>query len=211
MVVLNKAYRDDYLIDQSQSEQNFLALDALFAELTGERKHYVLDLGPAQGSTVEFFSRFQCRLYIEDLYRSLTTDLLCAPGEAPAEEGERAITDCLLDYGDTRFDLILFWDLFDYLSRDQLTAVLDYLRPHCRRGTTLFLITSAMRQMPAQPAHFKIVDQGHIAYDNPATASRESPGYKQGDLQRLLPDFRLHRGFRMSSGMEEYLFVHEGR
>ncbi len=44
-----------------------LALGNLLAPLRSDGKHCVLDLGPASGSNVEFFSGFRCKIYVADL------------------------------------------------------------------------------------------------------------------------------------------------
>ena len=104
-------------------EYHSLALPGLVERLDGDRKCGILDLGPAHGATVEFFSQYSCKLYVADLYRSLKAyrvdpgidrppDLADKPDGPQDEEEEAAertrIFDELLAYdGDTRFDLVL--------------------------------------------------------------------------------------------------------
>src|SRR5262245_28130752 len=86
-----------------------LALAALFDEIRG-RKVTVLDLGSAVGSNVEFLSQYGCKLYIEDLYAALSSRFSSGEGDDLADP--EFFAEFLSLPEDTRFDVILAWDLF---------------------------------------------------------------------------------------------------
>jgi len=84
-----------------------LALKVLYDQLRHQRKYHILDLGPALGANVDFFSQFSCKVYIEDFYRTLTSFDYLSEGELSYQ----AVFEYLLPYQkNTRFDIILGWE-----------------------------------------------------------------------------------------------------
>ena len=57
---------------------------------------------------------------------------------------------------DVSFDFILGWDLFDYLEADVIVKLMAHLREYCREGTMLFMLTSTLSEIPAEPTHLII-------------------------------------------------------
>jgi len=184
-----------------------LGLAALFQEIRRDRKIQVLDLGSAVGSNVEFLSRYDCKLYIEDLYAALA-----ARGPALGE-GEQAGPQFFADFlplPDTvRLDVVLAWDTFNYLSRRELAYLVDRLRRYCQPGTLIFSLISILKQIPAQPIRFRIVDEERLAYDLRTAALRPSPRYAPAELTEILSGFRVDRSYLLRHGIQEYLFVRD--
>ncbi|HVT61550.1 MAG TPA: class I SAM-dependent methyltransferase [Thermoanaerobaculia bacterium] len=211
-----------------------LALASLLEAMGKQSKLQVLDLGPAVGGNVEFLARFGCKLYIEDLYGALA-----AHGPRPAGEPDRdlrgepasrrssgnglphsrewadsALADRLFAEllpfpPETRFDAVLAWDLFNYMERREVSALARHLTRFCRPGALLFALISILKQIPAQPIRFRILDSERLAYEPRTTASRPCPRYAPAELDNWLRGFRLDRSFLMRHGIQEYLFVRE--
>ena len=184
-----------------------LALNVLCYQLRYEKKHHILDLGPALGANVDFFSRFSCKIYIEDLYHTLNSFDYFSP-----EDGftYQAIFEYLLPYThNTRFDIIMAWDIFNYLERDEFKSLISYLGNFCHKGTLLFSLISTRRHIPEKPTTFRIVDQENLQYQIGSSVLRLCPGYQQTDLNHLMPHFRVCNSFLLRNGFKEYLFVYE--
>lgn len=182
-----------------------LALAALCQRLRHDRKYHILDLGPALGANVEFFSQFRCKLYIEDFYLSLA-EVRAAETETASPE---QLYQKLLPYTeDLRFDVILCWDLFNYLPRRELQALLKHLAQQCQRGTLLFSLVATHRQIPAQPTLFKILDNENLIYETDSSDLRPSIEYKPRDLKLLMQGFQTANTFQLRSGMQEFLFIY---
>jgi SAM-dependent methyltransferase len=215
-----------------------LGLASLLAGFAGESRLQVLDLGPAVGGNIEFLSHFGCKLYIQDLYPALlplqaATAALPAPGAATVATIDRAavreahetwepLPDAdhepglatrfaeLLDFPqDTRFDAVLIWDLINYLERREVAALARQLARFCRPGAQLFALISILKQIPAEPMRFRILDQEHLAYEPRTAGTRPCPRYAPAELNELLRGFRLDRSFLMRHGIQEYLFTRE--
>jgi 2-polyprenyl-3-methyl-5-hydroxy-6-metoxy-1,4-benzoquinol methylase len=183
-----------------------LALAALCQRLRHDRKYHILDLGPALGANVEFFSQFRCKLYIEDFYQSVAEELAAAEAETPSPE---QLYQKLLPYAeDIRFDVILCWDLFNYLPRQELQALLKHLTRYCQRGTLLFSLVATHHQIPARPILFKILNKENLIYKTYSSDLRPSIEYKPRDLKLLMQGFQIANTFQLRSGMQEFLFIH---
>jgi hypothetical protein len=183
-----------------------LALAALFDEIRGRRVN-VLDLGSAVGANVDFLSHYGCKLYIEDLYASL------ASRTSSEEEGGLAGPEFFAEFlavpEDTRFDVVLAWDLFNYLHRKELACFGEQLRRYTLPGTLLFALVSYHKQVPAQPYRFKILDEKHLIYDRRTAAERPSPRIVPSEITSLLKGFRVDRSFLLQHGIQEYVLVRE--
>lgn len=187
--------------------QTSLALNVLFHQLRPDRKYHILDLGPACGANVDFFSQFACKVYIEDFYRTLTSFDFLPPEEGSSYE---AVFEYLFPYWkNTRFDFIMSWDIFNYLGREEFHHLICHLGQFCRPGTLLFALVSTLKHIPEKPTTFKILDQQRLLYEANSSIFRSCPRYEQSDLDQLMPGFRVSNSFILRNGFKEYLFVCE--
>src|SRR6185295_237015 len=179
-----------------------LALAALFEQIRG-RRVTVLDLGSAVGGNVEFLSQYGCKMFIEDLYAALSTRK--GSGEEDDIAGPEFFAEFLSLPEDTRFDVVLAWDLFNYLRRKELAYFGEQLRRYTRPGALAFALMSYHKQIPAQPFRFKIQDEEHLIYDRRTAAERPSPRFVPSEITGLLKGFRVDRSFLLQHGIQEYL------
>jgi len=195
-------------------EYHSLALPGLVARLDGERKFRVLDLGPAHGLTVEFFSRFSCKLYIADLYRTLQSYRIePVDDEEEDEEDDRLskIFSELLPYDPyTRFDLVLAWDLLNYLEPREIEALSRRLGRFSHAATRLFAMIAIHQEIPARPCGFKIRDSETLEYDTVTSETRSAPRHKEPTLRRLMPGFEVGSTCVLRNGLQEYVFIFSG-
>ncbi|MFZ0427170.1 MAG: hypothetical protein WAO20_03565 [Acidobacteriota bacterium] len=189
------------------SVQKSLALNTLFHQVKEGQKYTILDLGPPVGENVEFFSRYSCKLVIEDLFETVTSFDFLSPEDGFSYE---KVFSYLLPYQKTcRFDFILAWDVLNYLDRDAFRNLMVHLGKFSRRGTLMFSLISTNRHMPETPHRFKIVDQESLMYVNQSTVVRDCPRYESTDLSHLMPNFRVANSFVLRNGYREYLFSYE--
>lgn len=183
-----------------------LAMAALFEEIRKGRKMQVLDLGSAVGSNVEFLSQFGCKLFIEDLYSALSSRISTEEGDLA---GPAFFAEFLALPDDTRFDVVLAWDRFNYLQRKELAAFGEQLRRYTRPGSLVFAQISFLKTIPAQPYRFKIQDEEHLVYERRTATERPSPRFAPAEVTGLLKGFRVDRSFLLKHGIQEYLLVRE--
>ncbi|HQU14599.1 MAG: hypothetical protein B7Z66_04550 [Chromatiales bacterium 21-64-14] len=192
----------------AQGETSSPLFDSLAARLDPERKVDILDLGAACSSNVDYFSRFSCRLHIADALDPLSD------WNPPADPDTGVVDEAAIDVrvsqllprrDGTAFDLILCWDLLNYLDRAVFRVLMAQLARHTGPGTHLHAFVWSQPQMPMGPARFRLGEGGRMRYAASA-ATRECPRYTQRDLERLMPQFAVGRSVLLRSGLQEYLF-----
>ncbi len=172
------------------SSQSSSLLPALFESIDESKRLTVLHIGNALPETVEFFSDYRCKLHFVDLFGDLTR---VGSDEEPPTSLQQLFTDLMQIPGETRFDLCLFWDLFNFLDRDAIAALLRALKPHLH-GYTLGHGFAVHSLKTAQSGTvYGIREAGEITLRPRPTPL---PGYQphtQGQLERLLYCFKITR------------------
>jgi len=193
--------------ESQTSVHTSLAFNVVYHQLRKDRKFHVLDLGSACKQNIDFFAQFPCKVYIEDLYDTLASFDYLSPEDGFSYE---RIFDYLLPYrNDTHFDLILAWDLFNYLDREQFHHLVRHLRKFSRKGTVIFSLISTLKHLPEKPIQFRILDSERLLYETRSTVLRACPRYQQTDLDHILNGFRTCNSFLLRNGFKEYLFLSE--
>lgn len=178
-------------------------LGLITAHLRNDRKQHVLDLGSATTPTIEFLSELQCKLYVEQLASSLGA-------LGTAGDDASAIINQLPFYAHgLHFDVVLAWDLLNYLKPPALAALIGRLLPFCKQGTLLFALISTGKQIPNVPVRFKIAGQDRLCYDLSAGGLRDGPQYSTPTLLKMLPGFSLVRSYLLQNNIQEYVLRFE--
>ena len=112
------------------STQQSRLLPSLFEQIDEERCLTVFHVGPALPETVDFFSRYRCKLHFVDLF----AELPIVSNEESDPSLEQQFAGMLQFPVGTQFDICLFWDLFNFLGSDAITAFLKALRPYLNTG-----------------------------------------------------------------------------
>jgi hypothetical protein len=187
--------------------QKSLALNVLYHHFREDRKYRILDLGPAVGQNIEFFSQFPCKLFIEDLYGTLSSFDFVSPEDGFSYE---AVFSYLLPFSrNSSFDVILAWDILNYLDRDVLQHLLRHLGRFSRSGTVLFSLIATGKYIPDTPHRFRILDPETLQYECDSTVQRPCPRYETSDLTHFMPSFRVTNSFVLRNGYREYIFSFE--
>lgn len=182
-----------------------LGFNTLFHQFRANRKYRILDLGPAVGDNIDFFSQFRCRIYIEDLYRTLNSFEYLTPNDGFSYA---AVFEYLMPYlKNTRFDFILAWDILNYLDREEFRHLVVHLSQFSRKGTVLFGLISTLKHIPETPYQFKIIDSENLLYTQNAEILKPCPRYEPSDLNELMPNFRICNSFLLRNGFKEYMFL----
>lgn len=187
---------DDY---QSQ------ALARGIARLQKPGRKTVLDLGPPSSGNVTFFSQIS-KVFIADFFSSLTDEGGRARSDADAFEAACARTLVFPD--DTRFDLVLAWDLFNYFNLDEIERLVRHLSQWCDDRTRIFALVAIYQKIPDRPFRFEVLDGGQLRYDDLSSGLRESPRHKEPDLIERMRTFQVEDCLLLRHGMREYTFAH---
>jgi hypothetical protein len=164
----------------------------------------ILDLGPALGQNIAFFGQFGCRVHVGDFYRSRLEAGVFTDEDHPARQYARLLPLA----ADERFDVVIAWDLLDYLEPKDVDALVAHLAPTLHDGTLLFAMVSYQKEIPASPMRFRIADDEHLIYETGGAARRPCRRHKLPDLERHLPGFKIDSSFLLRNGMQEYLWAY---
>lgn len=167
----------------------------------------ILDLGGASGGNITFWSRFSPSIHVADLHSAM-------PLVQPTEDGTSTgpAWDRILAIPESsQFDVILVWDLLNYLEQPLVVGLIQYLLRFCRRGALLFALIYDRQQMPALPTVFKIKDEENLIYEGRSSETRPCPRHQPREVQRMFAGFRVSSSFRLRHGVQEYLFEYEGQ
>ncbi len=184
----------------------------LFVSLIDQLSHlgrcHILDLGPAIGANVEFFGQLHCRLHIADCIGELTE--LGRDNDMEQSFPERLggilpLADC------EPFDVILTWDLLNYLDKKTFAALMEWLAPVVSGDTYLHGYIASRKQIPLLPNRYRPVDGNKMQTTPSSSELRECPCYHLMDLRQLMPQFGVSRSILLQNGMQEYLFKGQGR
>jgi hypothetical protein len=168
-------------------------------------KKTILDLGPALGENVRWMQG--SKLFISNFFEALTETGAVMRPDAKAFA---ASCDRLLQFPpDVRFDLVLAWDLFNYLSLQNVEALAKRLVAVSQPGTRVMALVSIQKRIPDRPFRFVIRDKDSLRYDVVSAALRDCPRHNEPDLLKRLTGFKVERGMLLRNGMREYSLVRE--
>jgi hypothetical protein len=185
--------------------QTSLGLDALCRKLEGVTELSVLELGPARSANVEFWSRYKSSIFVADLRAGLPLPHLAEDQPFPESEWDR-----ILGLPEGRFyDVILAWDLLNYIDLSILPSLINYLIRFCRPGALLFFLIYDQPQMPAESNIYKIMDERRIVYEPMGSGMCACPRHQPRALAKLLCRFQSSDSFRLKNGIVEYIFAYE--
>lgn len=184
------------------SSHRSVALRAVLGGLDPEARHSVLDLGPPVGHNLERLSALGCRIRITDLFRSLSAETL----EAREPETCPALFARLLPAeASEQFQIVLLWDLLDYLRPHEISALMAHVAVACAPRALVYALVSTLRQIPAAPRRYRIEDLETLSWSGSAEPLRPGPRHTQPELCRLMPAFRVKKSFILRNGVQEYL------
>jgi hypothetical protein len=167
----------------------------------------ILELGPVRSGNIEFWSRFNPLIFIADLRSSLPLPV------SPIEDSEPVKPDWrhLLNLPeDRKFDVILAWDLLNYLDISSVSSLIQFLKSFCLPGAVLFTLIYDQKQMPEKITVYRVSDESHLIYESSGSELRACPRHQPRAIEIVMSNFRTSNSFRLRNGIVEYLFIYEG-
>lgn len=176
---------------------------SLIERMDPERRCVVLDLGAAQNELLGLLTGYRCRIDIADI----ADGAIDALNDEPEHERLEAVAEHWLPPRHAEpADLILCWDLLNYLVKPAMSALMSRVAARARPGAVAHaLIAYSARTMPAKPARYVPADDAHLVNRAPAGPERDAPRYSPEDLKLAMPEFKTERGVLLANGMQEFL------
>jgi hypothetical protein len=178
---------------------------AALSQLDHGGRCIILDLGAASTGILEALGRYRSYVQIADLGGCGGLDVLNSqPDDAAIDELAEFV---LPPKYHEDIDLILCWDLLNYLRPSAVSALMHAIGARSRHGAVAHsLIVYADAAMPEQPARFvpdlddRLIDKRNTTNQVPA------PRYTPEDLGKMLGPFQIDRAMLLANGMQEFLF-----
>ncbi len=176
----------------------------------GGHKYQILDLGPPNQSVIEYFSDYPCSLQVVDLQRRVESEGVelgadCHTLAMTRDDFARMLPSEIV----APIDIVLGWDYFNYLNRDSIICLMDYLSQYFKKGSFLYFITATNKQMPDIPMHFELGRGDRIRYKAELSYLRPSPQYAPRVLEDMMPSFSIRRLSLLANGFQEHIFTFE--
>jgi hypothetical protein len=201
------------MLQQSRPEPviyTSLGLEALSQRLLGVTTCAILDLGPVRSANIEFWSHFNPFMYIADLRSGLPLPVSAANDSEDADFVEPDWNHLLALPEGRSFDVILAWDLLNYLELRSVASLIRFLKGYCRPGTVLFTLIFDQKEMPEEITAYRIMDESHLAYEYCSSRMRVCPRHQPRAMTGVMSHFQASNSFRLRNGIVEFLFVYEG-
>jgi len=179
-------------------ERATLGVATLFDGVREDRSHAVLDLGPADGSSLEVYGRFAGRVRFADLSAMAGSD------------GWGAALDALPPQPERPYDLLFVWDLLDRATPEVRPRLVARLAEICAPDARLHLMVEASDRGTTRPFRFSLVGTDRMRYEATGDQGAAGPRLLPAEVERLLSPFKVVRAFTSQVGMREYVAVRGG-
>jgi hypothetical protein len=190
-------------VENTQLSSSLLA--PLFSQITDERRLKILDMGMAVSATVNFFGQTKSRLQFCGLIDS-NIDQYNDPEYTQAER-VALFRSSLKIQADVQFDVILFWDIFCYLSAPAMVALLEALAPHFHNRTRAHCIgqLNARQKMVFSAYGINKIDALYHQLNN--SQPPKLYAHTRHDFAKLLGYLRVDRSCLLSGNRVENLLL----
>ena len=140
----------------------------------------ILDAGPAEPQSIEFFRRFRCRLYVANFYNP-----------ALPAYGVESAPAFLETVGRVRFDVCFLWDYINYPDDDALADFISVLADHIHEKTRLYAIGAYSADLPLRAYRYAIAGEDTLAI-RPAGGVVPQPRVRN-DVVKAMRHYVVHR------------------
>lgn len=183
------------------SPQPSTLLPLLFERQQDDRPLTVFHTGAALPETVDFFAQYRCKLHFIDLFSELPIEETVENGLPLPEQFKRQ-----LQFPDsTRFDICLFWDIFNYLNRDAVFALLLQLKPYLHVYTLAHGLVAHGLDKPQNDHLYGINETNEISVRHRPSPLPAYAPHNQSKLKELLHCFRFERNVLLPDSRLEFI------
>ncbi len=164
----------------------------------------MLDLGPMSGGCFRLLSQLSCKIHVEDIV-SLLREHLLSSKKSTAFDISTTLDE---NMNHDQFDVILAWDIFNYLSLQQIQQLSENLKPFCKPNTLLYMLRYVDKNIPLAPRDITVRDQYTIEMSDDACFARPTANYSTLDLLKVLPGYYMQDTMLAQEGMVRGITEH---
>lgn len=171
-------------------------LAAFFDGVKEDESHAVLDFGGAAEGTFRLYSRFARHIRFVDL---LT--------DSPHGEGWDSALEALPQSPEHPYDLVLAWNLLDWLTPGERTLLMKRLTKLTAPGTRLYVVVDQSGSKTTHPLRFSIIDVDRVRQEPAGPLRPSQPQLLPAQVERLLEPFRVVHAYTLRRGFREYVAI----
>jgi hypothetical protein len=181
---------------------------SLFRSLDSARRLTILNVGVASSETVEFFSRFKCRIHFIDLF---SEPVVSEPRQVSSAKELNHQFEKLLKLPDgTRLDICLLWDFLCYLDDPALRAFNSALRPYMFEGTRAHGFGAHHLAIRLENRQYGVMEEDALSVRLRETTQLATHPHSQVEMHEMLSCFDFERGLLLPDGKLEMLLKVRG-
>lgn len=186
---------------RKETRQPSKLIHKLFEHLDTSHRLTVLEVGCLQPETVDFFSRYRCRIYALDLFSELRAGQL--DSGSSGKTLQRKFQELFAFKPSTKLDACLLWDFPHYLNEKQLRAFSGALWPwlHPQSKAHAFGVHSAATTLLNR--EYGIVDHRSLAVRARTTEQLKNSPHPQSFMSEWLTCFATTSGVLLPDGKVE--------
>ncbi len=176
-------------------------LQRVLQQLSRLSKPHLLDIGPLEGSNIDWLIQQGFKVYVDDCFRPLVQ-----PKEQSEEKKVKAelLSETAQLYP-SQFDAILCWDIFDCLTEKQATELIGKISLLLKPKGLLFAIFNYNPSHPSVLVRHRIVTKIKLEYQAVATAPLSRRVYENRDIQELFSGLEFVSSCLLQSQIREVL------
>jgi SAM-dependent methyltransferase len=185
------------------------AIAELARLLKAEETICVLDIGATSASNIRFFTERGHKIYSQDLLEaSIDPSLLTRDEQGQQVVDSKAFVEQNLNYPNARFDLVLCWNLPDYMDENLVKPVVARLWSMMKPGGMLLAFFHTREAGPDAPYyryHLTGTDLLEMHALNAKRDGRKEHSAKKVTLQRVFNNRHIENLFRDFSSIKFFL------
>jgi len=176
---------------------------SLFETPRPDHRLTVLEIGSALPETVDYFSRYKCRIHFLDLFSGTQLQELQALSN-PKQIQDRMAKMLTLPAG-TRLDVCLLWDFLCYLDDRALRAFSAAIRPFLHAESKAHGFGVHHRAIRLANRRYGVIDDTTLSVRPNQGPQAETIPHTQVETHDLLSCFDFQQGLRLPDGKLEIL------
>ena len=185
------------------SKQPSKIFASLYRMLDLNHRLTVLEVGSALPETVEFFSRYKCRIHFLDLFSEPLVNEL--QNVTSPQEIRKQFEELLIFPPGTKLDICLFWDFLCYLDDPALRAFNEALRPYMHHGTRAHGFGIHHLAIKLGNKRYGVIDESTLSVRQRHSKQPDTHPHSQVEMNEMMSCFDFERGLLMPDGKLELL------
>lgn len=180
---------------------------AIYNELKSSARNNILDLGSSSALSFNFFTQLSCHIHFENVDGFLED---CPEAWSSSESLRAGLDDYLSNFSEEKkFDIILVWDIFNYLDQNTMSWLVNRLNRYSHPNTLLHMVKYIGRNLPARPRHYQIIDQYQVKIScSGILCSRPFPNMDTTSMLKGMTNYVMEYTYMQHQGMSQDITEH---